>query len=88
MAQALAVLISFVFLAVALATGAVLLIVLAAVAAVFILYVLIRQKITGRPLYFTRFTSYTRAETDEENVTPPGVKIIETEYEEIKGDKR
>lgn len=87
MFQVLTVIISFVLLAVALATGAVLLIILAAVVSAFILYALVRQKLTGRPLNFTRFYHYKHSETHRES-TPPGVKVIETEYEEIKGDKR
>lgn len=88
MRQILTILATFFFLAVALATGAVLLIVLAAAATLFVLYVFIRQKLTGRPAGFTRFYTYRHTETREENTAPPGVKVIETEYEEIKGDKR
>lgn len=88
MLQVFTIITGFIFLALALATGAALLIILAAVIAVFILYALIRQKLTGKPFVFTRFHVHRRAETREENATPQGVKVIETEYEEIKNDRR
>lgn len=73
--------------AIALVTGAFVLLILAAVIAVSALYIYIRQKITGEsPSSFRIYTFRQRARRTD--VTPPEINVIEAEFEEIDEKKR
>jgi len=77
------VLFSLIFLAAGLITGAFLLLAILALGGVF-LAMLIRQKLTGKPISSVRFYRY-RGHTHREE---DGSTVIDAEYREVRDDKR
>ena len=87
MRQIVALLLGFFLLAIALMTGVFLFIALAAAVTVFMIYLFVRQKITGESPNVIRFYTFEKRSSHRED-TPTETRVIEAEYEEIDGDRR